>query len=86
MKACIRHPGFGEEIVIVKNLSRGSLSFISFKDYLEGSRIEVAVPYSVGRANIFVPARIIRVQELTAKGGINYGVAYIRAHEVLSGS
>jgi hypothetical protein len=49
MKACIRHPGFEEEIVEVKDLSRGGLSFISSKGYIEGSRIEVAVPYSKGK-------------------------------------
>jgi hypothetical protein len=79
MKACIRHPGFEEEIVVVKDLSRGGLSFISSKEYIEGSRIEVAVPYSVGKANIFVLARINRVQDGPAKGLTKYGVQYIRS-------
>jgi hypothetical protein len=79
MKACIRHPGFEEEIVAVKDLSRGGLSFASSKGYIEGSRIEVAVPYSVGKANIFVPARINRAQEVPGKGLTEYGVQYIRS-------
>jgi hypothetical protein len=78
MKACIRHPGFEEEIVEVKDLSRGGLSFISPKRYIEGSRIEVAVPYSEGKANIFVAARINRAQEQPAKGLTKYGAQYIR--------
>ncbi len=86
MKACIRHPGFGEEVVKVENVSRGGLSFISSKGYLEGSRIEVAVPYAGGRANIFVAARIIRAQQLPAKRVTKYGAAYIKAHESLLGT
>ena len=78
MKACIRHPGFEEEIVEVKDLSRGGLSFISSKGYIEGSRIEVAVPYSKGKANIFVAARINRAQQLPDKELTKYGVQYIR--------
>jgi hypothetical protein len=78
MKACIRHPGFEEEIVEVKDLSRGGLSFVSSKGYIEGSRIEVAVPYSQGKANIFVAARINRAQEQPGKGLTKYGAQYIR--------
>ncbi len=79
-RACVRQPGFGEEIVEVENVSRGGLSFISSKGYLEGSRIEVAVPYSPGTANIFVPARIVRSRQLPEQGLKSYGVAYLRAH------
>ncbi len=77
MKACIRHPGFEEEIVIVKDVSRGGLSFVSSKEYIEGSRIEVAVPYSEGKANIFVAARINRVQDQPDKGLTKYGAHYM---------
>jgi hypothetical protein len=76
MKACIRHPGFEEEIVEVKDVSRGGLSFVSSKEYIEGSRIEVAVPFSEGKANIFVAARINRVQDQPGKGVTRYGVHY----------
>jgi PilZ domain-containing protein len=77
MKACIRHPGFEEEIVEVKDLSRGGLSFVSPKAYMEGSRIEVAVPYSKGKANIFVTARISRALKVKDKGLTKYGAHYI---------
>ncbi|MGA8343195.1 MAG: PilZ domain-containing protein, partial [Candidatus Sulfotelmatobacter sp.] len=79
MKACIRHPGFEEEIVEVKDVSRGGFSFVSSKGYIEGSRIEVAVPYSGGKANIFVAARINRAQELPGKGLTKYGAQYVRS-------
>jgi hypothetical protein len=79
MKACIRHPGFEEEIVEVKDVSRGGFSFVSSKGYIEGSRIEVAVPYSGGKANIFVAARINRAQEQPGKGLTKYGAYYVRS-------
>ena len=79
MKACIHHPGFEEEIVEVKDVSRGGFSFVSSKGYIEGSRIEVAVPFSGGKANIFVAARINRAQELPGKGLTQYGAQYIRS-------
>ena len=78
MKACIRHPGFEEEIVEVKDLSRGGLSFVSSKAYIEGSRIEVAVPYSKGKANIFVGAPINRARQVPGKELMKYGAQYIR--------
>jgi len=78
MKACIRHPGFGEEIVEVKDLSRGGLSFVSSKSYIEGSKIEVAVPFSEGKSNIFVSARINRSQQPLGKGLTKYGAMYVQ--------
>lgn len=77
MSACIRQPGFPEEIVICENLSRGGLRFRSPSRYLPGSRIEVAVPYSAGSGNIFVPARIVYVQEFGNLFAI--GAAYVGA-------
>jgi hypothetical protein len=79
MKACIRHQGFEEEIVVVNDVSRGGLSFVSSNEYIEGSRIEIAVPYSAGKANIFVPAVINRAQEPSSNGLMKYGVHYIRS-------
>ncbi len=79
MKACIRHPGFEEEIVEVKDVSRGGLSFVSSREYIEGSRIEIAVPYSGGKANIFVAALINRAPEAPSKGLTKFGAHYIRS-------
>jgi hypothetical protein len=72
--ACIRQPGCPDEIVTCENISRGGISCQTSKPYQEGGRIEVAVPYSAGSGNIFVPARIVRVQ----KSGkfFRLGVAY----------
>src|SRR5580700_1412065 len=64
MSACIRQSGFSEDIVISENLSRGGLCFRSSKRYLEGSEIDVAIPYTTGRGNIFVHARVVRVEEV----------------------
>lgn len=78
MPACIRQPGFDEELVTCDDISRGGLAFRSSKRYFLGSRIEVANPYAAGAANIFVPARIVFTQELPKEGLYKYGVSYLK--------
>jgi hypothetical protein len=78
MKACIRQPGFDELIVTCEDASRGGICFRSPKRYFMGSRIEVAMPYAAGTANIFVPARIVYAQELQTEAAFKYGVAYLK--------
>jgi len=76
--ACIRQPGFEEEVVHVDDLSRGGLRFRSPKTYYEGSRIEVAVPYEPHGPNIFVLARIVWFRELPEANFKEYGATYVR--------
>ena len=78
MPACIRQPGFDEEVVTCDDVSRGGLAFRSPKRYFLGSRIEVAIPYAAGAANIFVPARIVFTQEMQKEGLYKYGVSYLK--------
>lgn len=80
MRACIRHPGFGDELVEVENVSRGGLCFVSPKRYLNGSSVEVALPFEPGAANVFVPARVVRSGG-SARGNQRYGVSYIATRE-----
>ena len=77
--ACIREPGFPEEIVTCENLSRGGIRFRTPKLYEKGTRIEVAVPYSTGSGNIFVPARIVHVQH--CGDFFRLGAAYVGISE-----
>jgi hypothetical protein len=44
----------------------------------EGSRVEVAVPYTPGTGTIFVPIRIVFSQSIPTVGLYRHGVAYIR--------
>jgi hypothetical protein len=88
--ACIREPGFPEEIVSCENLSRGGIRIRTPKLYQKGTRIEVAVPYSTGSGNIFVPAQIVHVQhcgEFYRLGVAYVGISEKRQHaEGYSGS
>jgi len=77
LSGCARQAGADEELVVCENISGGGLCFRSRKRYAEGERIEIAVPYAPGTANIFVPARIIYVQEVRAAGLHRHGVAYL---------
>ncbi len=76
--ACIRRRGFQEEIAVCEDLSKGGLSFRSRNQYEEGSRVEVAVPYTPGAGAIFVPIRIVFSQAVPNAGLFRHGAAYIR--------
>ncbi len=76
--ACIRRRGFQEEVVVCEDLSKGGMSFRSRNQYPQGSRIEVAVPYTPGAGAIFVPIRIVSSQAITTAGLFRHGAAYLR--------
>ncbi len=76
--ACIRSQHFGERLVKVHNVSRSGLCFEGRHVYEKGAKIEVAIPYASGGGNIFVPAKIARLQPLSPGGLTLYGVEYVR--------
>jgi len=76
--ACIRRRGFQEEVAVCEDLSKGGLSFRSRNQYPEGSRLEVAVPFTPGSAAIFVPIRVVFSQAIPASGLYRHGAAYIK--------
>lgn len=76
--ACIRRRGFQEEVVVCEDLSKGGLSFRSRNKYEEGSRLEVAVPFTPGSSAIFVPLRIVFSQAIPTAGLYRHGAAYIK--------
>lgn len=78
-KACIRRPGYVDDVVDVIDLSRGGVHFLSFTDYYRNTVVEVAVPYTEGAGNVYVPAEVVRIQ-CRPTGGIpgDFGLRYIR--------
>ena len=78
--ACIRRRGFQEEVAVCEDLSKGGISFRSRNHYPEGTRLEVAVPYTPGAGAIFVPIRIVFSQPIAA-GLFRHGAAYLRPPE-----
>jgi len=76
--ACIRRRGFQEEVAVCEDLSKGGLSFRSRNQYAEGTRAEVAVPFTPGAGAIFVPIRIVFSQALPAVGLYRHGAAYVK--------
>lgn len=79
--ACIRRRGFQEEVVVCEDLSKGGISFRSRNQYPEGTRLEVAVPYTPGAGAIFVPIRIVFSQAIASAGLFRHGAAYLRPPE-----
>jgi PilZ domain len=76
--ACIRRRGFQEEVAVCEDLSKGGLSFRSRNQYTEGTRAEVAVPFTPGAGAIFVPIRIVFSQALPTVGLYRHGAAYVK--------
>ncbi len=77
--ACIRRRGFEEEVAVCEDLSKGGLSFRSRNQYTEGSRVEVAVPFTPGSSAIFLPIRIVFSVAIPSAGLFKHGAAYLRA-------
>jgi len=76
--ACIRRRGFQEEVAVCEDLSKGGLSFRSRNHYPEGTRLEVAVPFTPGAGAIFVPIRIVFSQAVPSAGLFRHGAAYCK--------
>ena len=70
--------GIRGEVAVCEDLSKGGLSFRSRNQYEEGSRVEVAVPFTPGSAAIFVPIRIVFSQAIPSAGLYRHGAAYLR--------
>ena len=81
MLACIRRRGFQEEVAVCEDLSKGGIAFRSRNQYPEGTRVEVAVPFTPGSSAIFVPIRIVFSQPIPAAGLFRHGAAYLKPPE-----
>jgi hypothetical protein len=79
--ACIRRRGFQEEVAVCEDLSKGGIAFRSRNEYPEGTRLEVAVPYTPGSGAIFVPIRIVFSQAIPSAGLFRHGAAYLKPPE-----
>ena len=79
--ACIRQRGFQEEVAVCEDLSKGGIAFRSRNQYPEGSRVEVAVPFTPGAGAIFVPIRIVFSQPIPSAGLFRHGAAYLKPPE-----
>jgi hypothetical protein len=67
-KACLQTPVRGTDVVLMVNMSRSGLRFVSSKRYDTGDWMKVAAPYTPGGNNIFVPAEIVRIHRRPADG------------------
>ncbi|HSC44197.1 MAG TPA: PilZ domain-containing protein [Candidatus Acidoferrum sp.] len=76
--ACIRRRGFQEEVAVCEDLSKGGIAFRSRNQYPEGTRAEVAVPFTPGSSAIFVPIRIVFSQPIPSAGLFRHGAAYLK--------
>lgn len=78
LTACVREKPGTEEMAVCENVSRQGVAFRSRNRYKEGAQVEVAVPYTPGMANVFVPAIVIHVRSLPTAGLYRHGAKYLR--------
>ncbi len=78
LTACVRQHVGAEEMAVCENVSRQGIAFRSRRKYDEGAQLEVAVPYTPGTANVFVPAIVVHVRALPTAGLYRHGVKYLR--------
>lgn len=76
MTACIRFSGL-EEVVACEDISKGGFRFIGRKEYPEGIRVEVSVPYTKSSNNMFSLASIKYVLKMP-DGLFRHGVSYTK--------
>ena len=74
--ACVRTARFGDDVVKTRTVSRTGLSFVGSWNYVPGDVIEVAVPYSPAGGNLFMRAKVARIQYLEAESTKLYGIVY----------
>lgn len=79
--ACIRRRGFQEEVAVCEDLSKGGIAFRSRNEYPQGTRLEVAVPFTPGSGAIFVPIRIVFSQAIPSAGLYRHGASYLKPPE-----
>src|SRR6185437_13831579 len=78
LTACVREKPGKEEMAVCENVSRQGIAFRTRNKYEEGSRVEVAVPYTPGMANVFVPAVVVHVRPVPTAGLYRHGAKYLR--------
>ena len=71
-------PGISGRSGRLRGFVEGRHQFRSRNQYPEGTRVEVAVPFTPGSAAIFVPIRIVSSQAIPAAGLFRHGAAYVR--------
>jgi hypothetical protein len=82
MEALIRDPLACEEMVKTLDVSRGGFRFKSRKYYAADWSIEVALPASLGGANIFSAAKVKYILETPGEDEKTYGVAYTLQEDI----
>jgi PilZ domain len=78
LTACVRLTGSDDELAVCEEISAEGLCFRSKRRFEENTRIDIAVPYADATANIFVPARVVRVEPTASAGLFRHGVEFLR--------
>ncbi len=78
LTACVRLAGSDDELAVCEEISAEGLCFRSKRRFDENTRVDIAVPYADATANIFVPARVVRVEPTASAGLFRHGVEFLK--------
>jgi len=78
LTACVREKPGAEEMAVCENVSQQGVAFRTRNKYREGAQVEIAVPYTPGMGNVFVPAVVVHVRALPTAGLYRHGARYLR--------
>jgi hypothetical protein len=81
---CIRQAGSADTVGTTVDISHGGLRFTSSRQYLAGSYIQVAVPYSPTAVNVFLDARVVHSFKLPSQELYGHGIMYLAENEATS--
>lgn len=82
LTACIRESGADDELAVCEEISATGARFRSRKLYAPETRIEIAVPYTQGTANIFVSARVSGSEEMPTAGLFRHRIEYLKPDQI----
>ena len=74
---CVRNSVLGNEVVLVSNLARGGLNFLSANDFPEGACIEMAIPYTSKAPNIYAAVKIVGARKTKGSNLTEYRAVYL---------
>src|SRR5690348_3695694 len=76
LTACVR-VGSEDEMAVCENVSKQGIAFRSQRKYGVGTEVEIAVPFTAGTANVFIPAVIMHSRPLPSAGLNRHGAKYM---------
>jgi hypothetical protein len=78
---CIRQAGSDDDVSTTLDISHGGMRISSSHNYVAGTYIKVAVPYSPTAVNVFVDARVVHCSKGPSQELYQLGIMYLAEND-----